>query len=220
MADTQTPPPSSSGGGGAFVLDFFRTRPWAKRAVSILSALLLIAGVAMLAYPFATNLYQNRLQDKLSKQFASQSLKQKYRDRAVGVGDSLTRIKMPAIHVDVVVVEGITPTALRAGAGHYPQTPLPCEKGNVAIAGHRTTYGKPFADIDQLRVGDQIELDTPIGGCVYQIKRPPFVVDKSDLSVLNPTNDKTLTLTSCHPKGSAAQRIIVKADWVKDLQGV
>ena len=219
MADTQTPPPSS-GGGGAIILDFFRTRPWAKRAVSILSAILLIGGVALLAYPFATNLYQNRLQDKLSKQFASQSLKQKYRNRAIGVGDSLTRIKVPAIRVDVVVVEGITPTALRAGAGHYPQTPLPCEKGNVAIAGHRTTYGKPFADIDQLRVGDQIELDTPIGGCIYQLKRPPFVVDKSDLSVLNQTNDKTLTLTSCHPKGSAAKRIIVQADWVKDLQGV
>ena len=210
----------SSSGGATFLLDFFRTRPWAKRVVSVLSALLLIGGVALLAYPFATNLYQNRLQDKLSKQFASQSLKQKYRNRAIGVGDSLTRIKVPAIRVDVVVVEGITPTALRAGAGHYPQTPLPCEKGNVAIAGHRTTYGKPFADIDQLRVGDQIELDTPIGGCLYQLKRPPFVVDKSDLSVLNPTNDKTLTLTSCHPKGSAAKRIIVKADWVKDLQGV
>jgi sortase A len=216
MADAQTP---RQRGGGTFLLDFFRTRPWAKRAVSVLSALLLIAGVAMLAYPFATNLYQNRLQDKLGKQLASPELKQKYRNRLVGVGDSLTRIKMPAIHVDVVVVEGITPTALRAGAGHYPQTPLPCEKGNVAIAGHRTTYGKPFADIDQLRVGDQIELDTPIGGCVYELKRAPFVVDKSDLSVLNPTPDKTLTLTSCHPKGSAAKRIIVKAVWVKDLQG-
>lgn len=218
MADSQTT--KSSSGGATFLLDFFRTRPWAKRVVSVLSALLLIGGVALLAYPFATNLYENRLQDKLSKQFASQSLKQKYRNRAIGVGDSLTRIKVPAIRVDVVVVEGITPTALRAGAGHYPQTPLPCEKGNVAIAGHRTTYGKPFADIDQLRVGDQIELDTPIGGCIYQLKRPPFVVDKSDLSVLNQTNDKTLTLTSCHPKGSAAKRIIVKADWVKDLQGV
>ena len=96
---------------------------------------------------------------------------------------------------------------------------MPCEKGNVAIAGHRTTYGKPFADIDQLRVGDQIELDTPVGGCVYELKRAPFVVDKADLSVLNPTSDKTLTLTSCHPKGSAAKRIIVKAVWVKDLQG-
>jgi sortase A len=217
MATAEGP---GKGNWADFLLDFFRTRRWAKRAVSVLSALLLIGGVALLAYPFATNLYQNRLQDKLSKQFASQSLKQKYRNRAVGVGDSLTRIKMPAIHVDVVVVEGITPTALRAGAGHYPQTPLPCEKGNVAIAGHRTTYGKPFADIDQLRVGDQIELDTPVGGCVYQLKRAPFVVDKSDLSVLNQTNDKTLTLTSCHPKGSAAKRIIVKADWVKDLQGV
>jgi sortase A len=216
MAETQTPP---KGSGSNFLIDTFRNRPWAKRAVGVVSVLLLIGGVAMLAYPFATNLYQNRLQDKLSKQLASPLLKQKYRNRAIGVGDSLTRIKMPAIHVDTVVVEGTTPTALRAGAGHYAQTPLPCEKGNVAIAGHRTTYGKPFADIDQLRVGDQIELNTPVGGCVYQLKKAPFVVDKADLSVLNQTSDKTLTLTSCHPKGSAAKRIIVKAVWVKDLAG-
>ena len=202
-----------------FLTNFFRTRPWAKRAVSILSVLLLIGGVAMLAYPFATNLYQDRLQNKLSKELASPLLKQKYRNHALGVGDSLTRIKMPAINVDVVVVEGTTPTALRAGAGHYSQTPLPCEKGNVAIAGHRTTYGKPFADMDQLHVGDQIELDTPVGGCVYELKKAPFIVDKADLSVLNQTPNQTLTLTSCHPKGSAAKRIIVQAVWVKDLQG-
>src|SRR6266480_7923527 len=111
MVDTQTPPPpSSSSGGGTYILDFFRTRPWAKRAVSILSVLLLIGGVAMLAYPFATNLYQDRLQNKLSKELASPLLKQKYRNHALGVGDSLTRIKMPAINVDVVVVEGTTPT--------------------------------------------------------------------------------------------------------------
>jgi len=216
MTETQTP---QRGSGGNFLIDAFRTRPWAKRAVGVVSVLLLIGGVAMLAYPFATNLYQNRLQDKLSKQLASPLLKQKYRNRAIGVGDSLTRIKMPAINVDTVVVEGTTPTALRAGAGHYAQTPLPCEKGNVAIAGHRTTYGKPFADVDQLKVGDQIELDTPVGGCVYQLKKAPFVVDKADLSVLNQTSDKTLTLTSCHPKGSAAKRIIVQAEWVKDLAG-
>ena len=217
MTDTQQVPRKSD--GAQFLLDFFRTRPWAKRAVSVLSALLLVGGVAMLAYPFATNLYQNRLQDKLSKQLASPLLKQKYRSRTLAEGDSLTRIKIAPIHVDVVVVEGTTPTALRAGAGHYAQTPLPCEKGNVAIAGHRTTYGKPFADIDQLRVGDQIELDTPVGGCVYELKRPPFVVDKADLSVLNQTPNQTLTLTSCHPKGSAAKRIIVQAVWVKALQG-
>src|SRR2546423_11100546 len=134
MADAEGP---NRGNWADFLLNFFRTRPWAKRAVSVLSALLLIAGVAMLAYPFATNLYQNRLQDKLSKQLASPSLKQKYRNRAIGVGDSLTPIKMPAIHVDGVVVEGITPTALRAGAGDHPGTPLACAEGNVALARHR-----------------------------------------------------------------------------------
>src|SRR4051812_6243357 len=103
MPETEAPPKAT---GANFLLDVFRTRPWAKRAVSILSALLLVGGVAMLAYPFATNIYQDRLQDKLSKQLASPLLKQKYRNKAIGVGDSLTRIKMPAIHVDTVVVEG------------------------------------------------------------------------------------------------------------------
>src|SRR5439155_8227966 len=78
--------------------------------------------------------------------------------------------------VDVVVVEGTTPSALKAGAGHYPGTPLPCEDGNVAIAGHRTTYGKPFANIDQLRTGDLITLDTPVGSCIYEVSGDPFVV--------------------------------------------
>ena len=220
MAATQSPPtPPPTRDRLGFVVDVFRTRRWARRTVSILSVLLLVGGVALLAYPFATNLYQSRLQDKLNRQFASPLLRQKYQNRDIKVGDSLTRIKIPAINVDVVVVEGITPTALRAGAGHYPSTPLPCEKGNVAIAGHRTTYGKPFADLDQMKAGDQVELDTPVGGCVYQLKRGPYIVDKSDTSVLNSTPDQTLTLTSCHPKGSAAKRIIVQAVWVKDLQG-
>ena len=219
MAATQSPPtPPPTRDRLGFVVDVFRTRRWARRTVSILSVLLLVGGVALLAYPFATNLYQSRLQDKLNRQFASPLLRQKYQNRDLKTGDSLTRIKIPAINVDVVVVEGITPTALRAGAGHYPQTPLPCEKGNVAIAGHRTTYGKPFADLDQMKAGDQVELDTPVGGCVYQLKRGPYIVDKSDTSVLNSTPDQTLTLTSCHPKGSAAKRIIVKAVLVRDLK--
>jgi sortase A len=221
VAATQSPPspptPPTRDRLG-FVVKVFRTRRWARRTVSILSVVLLVAGVAMLAYPFATNLYQSRLQDKLNRQFASPLLRQKYQNRDIKVGDSLTRIKIPAISVDVVVVEGITPTALRAGAGHYPSTPLPCEKGNVAIAGHRTTYGKPFADLDQMKAGDQVELDTPVGGCVYQLKRGPYIVDKSDVSVLNGTPDQTLTLTSCHPKGSAAKRIIVKAVLVRELK--
>jgi sortase A len=199
------------------VLELLRTKPAVRRGLSALSVVLLLGGVALIGYPFFTNVWQDRLQTKLSRQFASPQLEQAYRERAVEVGDSLTRIRIPAIDVDVVVVEGITPTALRAGAGHYPQTPLPCESGNVAIAGHRTTYGKPFGNLDRLKAGDTIELTTPIGGCVYQLSRAPFTVAPSDISVIDPTAERSVTLTTCHPRGSAAQRLIVRATWVKNL---
>jgi len=178
-----------------------------------------VVGVGLLAYPFATNLYQDRIQSRLDRQLASPELQQAYRERRVQTGDSLTRIQIPRIGVDVVVVEGTTASALRAGAGHYPSTPLPCEAGNVAIAGHRTTYGKPFANIDRLTTGDLIILKTPIGACTYEVSRPPYVVDKSDFTPVQAPRDPTareLTLTSCHPKGSAKQRIIVKARFVRD----
>jgi len=164
----------------------------------------------MLAYPVYTNVYQSRVQSRLDRQLASPEIKQAFQDRRVETGDSLTRIRIPAIDVDVVVVEGTSPSALRAGAGHYPQTPLPCEKGNVAIAGHRTTYGRPFSNLDRLRVGDEIILETPVGTCVYEVERAPFVIAPTDFSVLEPTANATVTLTTCHPKGSARQRLIVK----------
>jgi len=197
---------------------FLRTRKGARRVISVLSVFLLIGGVAMLGYPLFTNLYQDRLQGRLNKQFASPDLQQAYRDGKVEVGDSLTRIRIPAIDVDTIVVQGTTAAALRAGAGHYSKTPLPCETGNVAIAGHRTTYGKPFANLDRVKIGDTIELATPVGGCVYEVSRDPFVVGKNDLSVINPSPDRILTLTTCHPKGSAAQRLVIRAKYQKDLR--
>jgi len=200
------------------VLRALRSKPWLRPLLSVLSVVLLLGGVGLLGYPFFTNVYQGRVQGKLNHQLATPQLQQAYKSHKVSVGQSLTRIKIPAIGVNVVVVEGTTASALRAGAGHYTTTPLPCDAGNVSIAGHRTTYGKPFADVDRLKAGDTIELDTPIGGCIYQLGRAPYVVDKSDLSVIQPTKGRDLTLTSCHPKGSAAQRIIVRAAWVKNVQ--
>lgn len=209
--DTSTPGVGTPGMGG--VVNFLRTRPWARRLLSGLSVLLLIGAVGMLGYPFYTNLYQNRIQDKLDTQLQSEEIKQAYRDRAVKTGDSLTRIKIPAIDVDVVVVEGTTASALKAGAGHYPSTPLPCEIGNVGIAGHRTTYGRPFHNLDRLKPGDEIILETPLGSCSYKIDRDPFVVAPTDFSVVDPTDTATLTLTTCEPKGSAARRLVVKASF-------
>ena len=208
-----------------FLLNALRTRRWARRTLSGLTAVLMILGVGLLSFPFATNLYQSRRQARLERQFASPALETAYRQRQAGAleaideGDSLTRLRIPAIDVDVVVVEGTSASALRAGAGHYPETPLPCEVGNVSIAGHRTTFGKPFANVDRLRTGDIITLETPVGGCTYRIERDPFVVDKADRSVVQPSPDRILTLTSCHPKGSAKQRIIVRAVYVKDGVG-
>jgi sortase A len=195
----------------AGVVGFLRRRRWARHSLSLLSAGLLVAAAVMLGYPFYTNLYQSRVQQRLDNQLVSPELQQAYRDGRVGTGDALTRLRIPAIDVDVVVVEGTTNSALRAGAGHYPQSPLPCEAGNVAIAGHRTTYGKPFHHLDRLKEGDTLILETPVGECTYTVARQPFIVAPTDLSVVAPSTESMLTLTTCHPKGSAAQRLIVQA---------
>ncbi|MGH9182127.1 MAG: sortase, partial [Acidimicrobiales bacterium] len=132
----------------------------ARIGLSGLSVILLLSAVGLLGYPFYTNLYQSRVQGRLNRQFASAEHVERYRSASLKVGDALTRIKIPRIGVDVVVVEGTTASALRAGAGHYVGTPLPGEEGNVAIAGHRTTYGAPFFNLDQLAAGDDILVTT------------------------------------------------------------
>jgi sortase A len=172
---------------------------------------LLGVAVVLLGYPVYTNLYQDRVQNRLEHQLLDPAYEQAYRAGNVDTGDALTRIRIPKINVDVVVVEGTTASALRAGAGHYPTTPLPCEQGNVGIAGHRTTYGKPFHNLDLLKPGDEIILETPVGQCTYQVAKPPYPVSPSDTSVVAPSPQGLLTLTTCHPKGSARQRLVVRA---------
>jgi sortase A len=198
------------------VIRFLRANPWARRGLSVLSAVLLLSAVGVLGYPVYTNVYRDRVQSRLDREIASPELQQAYRQRALGDGDPLTRIKIPSIGVDTVVVEGTSASALRAGAGHYPATPLPCENGNVGIAGHRTTYGKPFNQLDRLKAGDVVILETPIGTCTYEITVEPHVILPTDLSVVaNDVTKQMLTLTTCHPKGSAARRLYVQAKLVE-----
>jgi len=198
------------------LVGFLRSRPWARMMLTTASVGLLVGAVATIGYPFYTNLLQDRIQSRLDRQIASPDLRQAYLDRNVGIGDSLTRIVIPDIEVDVIVVEGTTASALRAGAGHYPESPLPCEVGNVAIAGHRTTYGRPFHNVDLLQVGSEITLQTPIGSCTYAVREEPFTVTPTQTEVVaNTPNEAILTLTTCHPKGSARQRLIIKATLVR-----
>ncbi|MBA3956039.1 MAG: class E sortase [Acidimicrobiia bacterium] len=192
-----------------------RDRRWARRLLSGVAVAMLLGAVGVLGYPFYTNLYQGQEQNRLDSQLASPEIEQAYRADSVGEGESLTRLMIPSLNVDVVVVQGTSASALRAGAGHYPESPLPCDLGNVAIAGHRTTYGRPFHNLDLLNPGDDIILETPVGTCTYKVNKDPFIVVPTDFSVLDRTSTGTLTLTTCHPKNSAAQRLIIQAD----LQG-
>jgi len=120
------------------------------------------------------------------------------------------RIRIPKISVDQAVVEGVSRDHLKIGPGHYPGTGYPGRTGNVVISGHRTTYTRPFYDVDLLDVGDVIIVDTPEGSYRYLVTTS-FVVDPSDLSPIAPTDAATLTLTTCNPKGSAIQRLIIQA---------
>ena len=130
--------------------------------------------------------------------------------RRLEAGDPIGRIVMPSIGISEVVVEGTGTGDLRSGPGHYPQTPLPGERGTVAIAGHRTTYGAPFRDVDKLDRGDRIELRMPYGRFVYRVERTR-IVEPTETSVIDRVDHDRLVLSACHPLYSAAQRIIVFA---------
>ncbi|HEX3539067.1 MAG TPA: class E sortase [Acidimicrobiales bacterium] len=127
------------------------------------------------------------------------------------VGSAVAHMSIPKIGLDKFVVEGVTDEALREGPGHYPGTPMPGEPGNVAIAGHRTTFGAPFFDLDKLATGDLIELKTRTGGDFFYKVAQTMVVKPSDVGVIAPTQDNRLTLTTCNPRFQATTRLIVVA---------
>ena len=128
-------------------------------------------------------------------------------------GDPIARIEIPRIGVGKWVVAGVEKDHLKQGPGHYPETPLPGQLGNSAIAGHRTTFGQPFFDIDKLQVGDEIVVTTLAGRFVYRVTGQE-IVSPSDYQVIATTDPTvaTLTLTSCHPKYTARQRIIIYSE--------
>jgi sortase A len=126
-------------------------------------------------------------------------------------GAVTARIVIPKIGVDKYVVEGVSLTNLKKGPGHYPETPLPGQEGNAAIAGHRTTYGAPFHRIDELDPGDEITVTTLQGEFTYIVKEQ-LIVSPRQVDVLDDKGDNRLTLTACHPKYSARQRIVVVAE--------
>lgn len=126
-------------------------------------------------------------------------------------GDAVAILKIPRINLDMVVVEGTDTESLKKGPGHYSDTAYPWQDhGRVGIAGHRTTYLHPFYDLNEMKEGDPIVLETEYGTFRYVVTSV-FVIPPDNSSVLHQTNNPTLVLTTCNPRYSAAERLIVIA---------
>jgi sortase A len=131
-------------------------------------------------------------------------------------GNAYAQIQIPAIDVDFIVVEGTDYESLKEGPGHYGRTADPWDDtGRVGIAGHRTTYLAPFYDLDRLSEGDDIVLRTPRGTFTYDITRVFVIPSEGSGKVLTQTRQPTLVLTTCNPKYSAAERLIVTANLIE-----
>lgn len=125
---------------------------------------------------------------------------------------ALALLEIPSAGVADIVVEGASVSALRHGPGHITGTALPGEPGNSAIAGHRTTYGAPFADLDNVSTGDEVRVTTARGVFVYTVD-DVRIVGPNRTDILRPRGKSTrLTLITCHPRFSTAKRLVVTAE--------
>ncbi len=127
-------------------------------------------------------------------------------------------LEIPQINLEQYVVTGTSTEALTYGPGYYIKTSTPGSRGNVGIAGHRTTYGAPFSDLDKLQTGDEIMLT--VGGDKYK-----YIID--EILIVDPNQgerylynrgDERITLTTCHPKFSDKLRLIVTGSLEKKEQ--
>jgi sortase A len=119
----------------------------------------------------------------------------------VAVGE----IEIPKIGLVHTIYEGVSLTVVDRGPGHWPGTPMPGGWGNSVFAGHRTTNTRPFRDIDQLVVGDEIRVRTDDGLFSYRVTENS-VVDWDAIWIVDQHPGRTMTMFACHPPGSAAYR--------------
>lgn len=209
------------------------------RYVRIAGKLLISIGCGVLMFVawtlWGTGIYTSQQQSALAQEFADAPpvvlepepevvVPESFRP---GPGDSVFKMSIPAIDLEQIVVEGVSSDALKKGPGHYPECrpgfepPLctsfeevwPGENGRVIVSGHRTTYGAPFYDLDKLKRGDEIEIETRWGDFTYEVTIKTIVEPDSPLVVIQ-NDEPELVLTTCNPKYSAAQRLIVYAELV------
>lgn len=190
-----------------------------RTAVRLLVAAALLGGLA-LAFPFLMDVRQDRVtahaQARLLDQLAG-AVAQSGRTHEFPVADSaatgepLATMRVPRWGEDWewAVVEGTDAEQLALGPGHYPRTPLPGARGNVALAGHRAGHGDPFIDFDLLRPGDEVLLTQGDTTWVYILETAPRIIEADAHHVLDPLPGRRLTLTTCWPRYGSSRRMVV-----------
>ena len=187
------------------------------RVVGAIGRFMMRAGVLVLLFVayqlWGTGLATDRAQDRLEDEFAAQLAQvDTTQPPATGPstpttqvpttaptdvpapepGDPVGRIVIPAIGVDFISLQGVDLKWLKEGPGHFPQTPLPGQPGNVALAGHRTTYAAPFNRLDELQPGDEITFETLQGTFTYEVIPPPGGAPDAGYHIIGP--NQTLSL--------------------------
>ena len=199
---------------------FTRTElvPWIRRNTA---TVLIVLGALLLAYVGFeyTQMYwgQKRLEDEWARQQQQQTSESRSATLkpAALKNDGLTRLSIPSISFDAVVVEGTSHHALLLGPGHMQDTPAPGETGNSVISGHRDTF---FRHIHELQKGDQIVVQRNGRKFHYEVTGK-HIVQPTDISVLKPSKDAELTLITCYPTyyiGPAPERLVVTSKLVDD----
>jgi len=130
---------------------------------------------------------------------------------AISIADPFVgRIEIPRVGVSAVILQGVDDATIRRAVGHFPETPMPGQPGNMALAAHRTT---DFYGLRNIRLGDEVRVVSARGTFKYRVEKT-WVVRPEDVSVLDPSPEKVLTLVTCFPfdfQGAAPKRFIVRA---------
>ncbi|WP_329522438.1 class E sortase [Spirillospora sp. NBC_01491] len=190
-----------------------------------LGELCITAGLVLLLFVtyelWGTGRYTEQQQSRLGDELAKSWRSPRVTTEKVKLGKGLAMIRIPRLgpKYRFVVIEGVDVADLRKGPGHYPGTALPGQVGNFVVSGHRTTYSAPFNRVGELRAGDEILIDTRAEQFRYRVTGrkivKPTAVDVTAPVPEHPgrkPTERLLTLTTCHPKYSAAERMIIFAE--------
>lgn len=142
-----------------------------------------------------------------------------------GEGIGILRIPRFGDNYAWAVVEGVRTDDLKRGPGHYPGTAMPGEVGNFALAGHRATYGEPFAQVEEFEIGDQVVVETATSWYTYTVFEIDFPVDVGATWSIEPSpfdlgaepTRSLMTLTTCHPRWASTYRFLVFTELTETL---